>query len=632
MSPVVAGRTFSSRRVRALAVAAAIAALVAAANASRGAYFSQSWGWVALAFLVPTTLVLVLERATTPGRPRLAFAGIVFMLGVWVALSSIWSISPSGTSREVERILVYIALALAVAVVLRRGDGPAVVAGALGGSALVCVYALTMRLFPDKFDTFDDPHEPYRLAEPLGYYNALGLLAAMALLLAFGVTAHTRRSSGAMVAGAIQPLLAATLYFTFSRGAWVALGVGLAAVIALDSRRLSLAASMVLVCPAWIAAVIVASQQGALTTEGAPAAEAVRDGRGLALSLALLVGLSAVLAWAARRAVVRLPVSTRVRRTIDVGLAVGLAVGVVVAVVLGGGPKHELAELKRRFDAEPVWVPELNTRLFSVSGNRRSDLLQVGWDVALQRPVIGSGAGTFEYAWYERRPDTRIRRDGHSLYLESLAELGAVGFALVGATVVLLLAGLATARRTRHAPAATGAFVAWAAASALDWHWEMVGVTSTAFLAGSVGLLAWERGTPRRPGGRSQLAAASLSVALSAIAVVSLVGNQALFAAREAVLREEWADARRHAERARALLPWSFEPDVVLGDAYAGLGRRDAALRAYRDAVATDERNWAVWFRLAQVARGDERARAYATVHQLNPREGAVPGEGEPSG
>lgn len=71
----------------------------------------------------------------------------------------------------------------------------------------------------------------------------------------------------------------------------------------------------------------------------------------------------------------------------------------------------------------------------------------------------------------------------------------------------------------------------------------------------------------------------------------------------------------------------AFEPDLVLGDAYAGLGDRRGALRAYRDAVATDGRNWVAWLRLAQVARGPERARAYERVHELNPREGALPGE-----
>ena len=115
---------------------------------------------------------------------------------------------------------------------------------------------------------------------------------------------------------------------------------------------------------------------------------------------------------------------------------------------------------------------------------------------------------------------------------------------------------------------------------------------------------------------------------LSLFAVVSLVGNQALFAGRDAIARDDYDSARTNAERARALLFWSFEPEIVLGDAYAGLGDREATLRAYRDAVAADARNWIAWLRLAQVASGAERERAYARVRSLNPLEGALPGEG----
>ena len=50
-----------SRTRRTYALTAAVAAIVTAANASQGAYFSQSWGWVALAFILPTTVLLIRE-------------------------------------------------------------------------------------------------------------------------------------------------------------------------------------------------------------------------------------------------------------------------------------------------------------------------------------------------------------------------------------------------------------------------------------------------------------------------------------------------------------------------------------------------------------------------------------------
>lgn len=118
-----------------------------------------------------------------------------------------------------------------------------------------------------------------------------------------------------------------------------------------------------------------------------------------------------------------------------------------------------------------------------------------------------------------------------------------------------------------------------------------------------------------------------LGIALSVAATISLVGNQALFAAKSDVGRKDWAAARRDGRRAHALLPWSAEPDLVLGDAAAGAGDRTGAVGAYRDAVARDPENWVAWLRLAQVARGAERVHAYARVHRLDPRDKELPGE-----
>lgn len=617
-----------TRSRRTYVVAAAIAGLVTAANASQGAYFSQSWGWVALAFLVPTSLLLILDRVSAPGRLRVAFAGLMAALGVWIALSATWSISSAASVREVERVLVYVALALAVALVLRRGDGPAVLAGSGLGVALISTYALATRLLPDRLHTFDDPANSYRLAAPLGYWNSLGLLATMGVLAALGFAAHARRTPLALVSAAAIPVLSATLYFTFSRGAWAALALGFATAVAVDPRRIRLMwTSLVVVLPA-AACIAYASTFDALTTEDAPAAAAERAGHRVAVAVCIAVAGSVLAAWVARLVARRIGTSARVRRRFVVALgscAVAVAVGALVAA---GGPLAAFDGIQNRFNAEPtVGNIDLNKRLFSVSGNGRSEQLRVAWNAGREHPVLGSGSGTFEYIWYEKRPDLLVVRDAHSLYVETFAELGLVGLGVLVAALLSLVAGAVRARRMRFAGAAFGAFVAWAAAAAVDWHWEMVGVTLTALLVGAVGLVTAERGTSVRLGGPARPALIAACVALSVCAVWSLVGNQALFAGREALARKDWADARDHARRARALLFWSAEPELVLGDAAAGLGDRPGALRAYRDAVASDPRNWVAWLRVAQVARGRERADAYRRVRQLNPREEGLPGE-----
>ena len=616
-----------TRTQRTLIVAAAVAAIAVSANASSGAYFSQSWGWVALAFLVPTTVLLILDRVSVPGQLRIAFASLMGGVGVWIALSTVWSISAPGTVREVERVLVYVAFALAVALVLKRGDGPGVFAGMLTGITVVTAYGLATRLLPDRFDAYDDPLNPYRLAEPLGYWNAFGLFTAIGVILVVGAVAHARRSWPAIVAGATAPILVTALYFAFSRGSWLALFLGLAAAVALDSRRVTLLWTLLVLAPPSVAAVAVASRQEAITHEDAPLAAAAREGHRLAWLIAGMIVCSAALGWIAHRFAKRVAIAPGLRLGFAAVLAAGAVGAILVAVAAAGGPVSALEEIRSRFEAEPVSGPGLNNRLFSASGGGRAESIRVAWDSATENPVVGTGAGTFEMVWYERRPAAYAIRDAHSLYAETLAELGFVGLTLLGAALIVPLAAAVRARRSRFVAPACGAYLAWVSASGLDWHWEMVGLTMIAFLAGSVALLAAERRPrgPLHPG--SRLALVGLTATLSVLAVWSLVGNQALFAGRDAIEREDWVEARDHARRAQALLFWSQEPDLVRGDAAAGLGDREGALRASREAIEKDPRNWLAWLRLAQVARGVESDAAYDRVHELNPLVKGLPGE-----
>jgi hypothetical protein len=623
-----------TRPRRTAVIATAVAALVTAANASQGAYFSQSWGWVALAFLMPATVALILGVTEVPGRLRIAFAILVVALGAWIALSALWSISPAGSLREVERMLVYASLALALALVLRRGDAAGLVSGVFIGVVLVSAYSLATRLFQDVLNTFDAPGLPYRLSEPIGYWNALGLFAVLGILLGLGAAAHERRSLYAGVSAGAMPVLACTLYFTFSRGAWAALAAGLVTMVAADARRLRLLWTTLAVAPAPVIAVAVASRQSALTTEGAPVDDAVAQGHGLAVLLVLLTLGAGTLAVAARWVSWRVPAPPAIRRVLDVGLVLSAAITIALGMVSLGGPSAAASELRERFESGiTVRDPNnLNERLFSISANGRVEHIQVAWDAARERPVVGNGAGTYEYFWYLLRPIRFDVRDAHSLYAEMLAEVGVVGLALLLLALALPVVGAIRARRSRVVPAAFGAFAAWAAHSAMDWHWEVVGVTCAALLAGGTCMLAAER---RRRAPLPDAARVPLLVGasvLSVVAVVSLVGNQALFAARDAARGKDWAAARDDARRAKALLPWSFEPLIVRGDAEAGLGDRAAALGAYRSAVSMDSENWVAWLRLAQVARGAERAAAYARVRALNPLEEDLPGEASATG
>jgi O-antigen ligase len=127
-------------------------------------------------------------------------------------------------------------------------------------------------------------------------------------------------------------------------------------------------------------------------------------------------------------------------------------------------------------------------RLGSAGSNRYAY-----WDVAVQtfaeEPAIGVGAGGFAASWLEKREIDETVRDAHSLPLETAAELGLVGLALLVLLFGGVVAAIVAAGRADPALAAgpTAALAAWAAHAAIDWDWEMPAVTLVAaVLAGSI--------------------------------------------------------------------------------------------------------------------------------------------------
>ncbi|HXG75156.1 MAG TPA: O-antigen ligase family protein [Gaiellaceae bacterium] len=616
------------RRHRSWLVALATAALVAAAAGSQGAYFSQSWGWVALGFLGALCVATLLGSAHLPSRPVGTFAIGLTAYACWMAASTAWSVSAPGSVRELERFLVYLSVGLAVAFVARRTDAYAVVAGVHLGITGIALYALWQRLFPDTSTTAAFLTPLFR-AEPIGYRNSLGLFAALGVLLALALGLYGRTRPVRLVATASTVPLAALLYLSFSRGAWIGLGVGLMVAIALDPHRVRLVTFVLAVSVPAIVCIALVSREELLTTDQPlEGLDVTAAGMRALFWIFALTCASGGLAWPARVAARRAARSGVAARVVNLGVPLLLVAALAVPVVAFGGPSRAIAEFQERFSAPPSAGFEGNSRLFDLSGNRRGELLAVAWDAALERPITGHGAGAFEYLWYERRTTHDTVRDAHSLYAEAFAELGGVGLLLLVATLATPFAAAFRSRQTSLVPLTTGGFAAWVAHSAIDWHWEVVAVTLAAFLCAAIPLVMARRGQPRPLSGRATVVVVAAGIALSIAAVVSLVGNQALFASQEALARNEPAEATEHARRARTLLPWSAEPHLALGDARAALGDREGALRAYRDAVETNPRSWVAWLHLAQVARGREREAAYARVHELNPREGSLPGEG----
>ena len=472
------GAARSREGVAAVATAVLLAGPAAVGFAS-GGYFPVGRLCAALAALVLAAVAAVaaphaLPR-TVPGRVAVAaLAGLL----AWTLVSRAWAPLAGPAIADAQRLVLYLATLVAAAALLRDGRARAAEPALAAGAVAVLVYGLSERLLPGLIDLEDSRSALGRLEQPLTYWNAMGALAAMALVLLARLTGDPSRPRAVRaVAAALAAPSGAALVLAFSRGAIAAAVIGLAALVALAPTRAQLRAAAIATAAAAASGALAAALPAVRTLEGARTAE----------GLVLLAGLLAVggaAALAAARAREDGPARPAVRPAwIAAGVVVACAL-VIGAAAVESGPRAGSPQ-----DGATA------ARLGSAESNRYAY-----WRVALDgfaaRPLQGHGAGSFGVLWLRDRTVPEVVRDAHSLWLETAAELGLVGLALLAALVGGV--AVAAARARRRAPAAVAgpaaALAVWTAHSAIDWDWELPGgATLTALvLAGLVLALADE--------------------------------------------------------------------------------------------------------------------------------------------
>ena len=594
---------------------------------AQGGFFPTAWGWASVPLLWSASVALVLRGRLRLSRPERVFLAALAAFSAWVAVSAAWSAAPAESVLETERALVYLAAGVAVLVVARSYSGPHVLAGLLVAVSLVVVFSLATRVLPDRVGVYDGAGT-YRLSQPIGYWNGLGLFAAMGAILALGFAARARMLVVRAGCAAVLVLLLPTLYFTFGRAAWLALGAGLLAAIAVDPRRLQLVTTLIAVGATPVLGVLIASRERGLTHSGSSLALAAHDGHRLAITLAALAGANAVVATAIALVERRFRIGRVAQRLFAVAvIAVALA-AVAAALARHGGPVKIARTAYASFKAPTPHVgANLNQRLLSFSGSGRADLWRLAWDDAVRHPLFGAGAGTYERYFLSHQTHTGLVRDAHNLYLETLAELGAVGLALLTALLLSPAIVLRRARRQPLVPAAVGAYVAYLVHASVDWDWELPAVTLVALLCASTIMLAGRTVTAAPPPLLSpglRWSMAGLAVAAATFATIALVGNAALSGSQTALARGDQATAAADARRARTMLPWSPVPWEALGRAQLGAGLLADARGSFRKAVSIDPGDWEAWYDLANVTTGAERARSLNRVAVLFPMSGLV--------
>ena len=306
-----------------------------------------------------------------------------------------------------------------------------------------------------------------RLEQPMTYWNATGALAAIGLVLCARLAGDVTRPRALRIAAAAAAApLGMGAYLSFSRGAIACLLAGLAALVAFDrTPRPAARGGRSRWAPARSRAP--RPRPSAPCAPCTPATPRRRGWRSSRCSRSSPPARRSCRPAAATSA----PPRSRLRAAPVVAVVVALALLPYAAVVLAerGGPSRDAA-----FGAT-------NARLSDV-GTHRLSYWRVAVDVAADHPIAGAGPGAFAVEWLRRRTIDERVRNAHSLELQTLADLGLVGLALLAAVLVATVLAARRVLRADRALAAgpAAAALTWALHAGLDWDWEMPAVTLVA--------------------------------------------------------------------------------------------------------------------------------------------------------
>jgi hypothetical protein len=383
-----------------------------------------------------------------------------------------------------------------------------------------------------------------------------------------------------------------------------------------------------------------------LATPNPTTARAVLQGHHVAF-----VVLGCVLGAALLRAVLALSLDERLRRfTLPRHLRwrwartgwISLAAAALIAIVALNGTISN--EYRRFVHPTGAATPQdLRSRLTDPSNNGRLEYWRVAWRQFKSSPLIGQGAGTYQVAWARYRRVNYPVRDAHSLYLETLGELGIVGLVLLLTTIITVLASVAARARGSGRSLYAAVFavlLAWAVHAGVDWDWEMPVVTIIFF---SLGGFALARRPPRRdrsdPGERvravipnAPVIRAAIGAALVALAVLPAyvwLSQLKLDDADYAFAQGDCSTARSDALHSISILGNRAEPYELLSYCDLRLNMPTAALGAMEKAKSLDPKNWNYQYGLALMRAGaglDPRAAAQVAL-KMNPLEPLVQDE-----
>ena len=562
--------------------------------------------------------------------------GLFAALTALTALSIIWSVQPDDSWQGTNLTLSYLA-AFAGAAALARllpGRWRALIWAIAITSVGLGAYALARKVYPSAGETLG------RLQTPLGYWNAIGVMAAIGLPPCLWI--WSRRDSSPVLRGLAVPgvaILMTVVALSFSRSAAIAAVVAIGCWLVFVPRRLSTAALL------GIGAIGAALMTGwALSKPGLTGNNQALDlrtsaGHTYGIVLVVSVLLLTIVGIAAARVADRNVLSEPRRRRIGTVLVILVALLPVAGIVA-------VAESSRGLTGEISHAWDTLTNVNAVTSNGVARFGSLGssrplyWSEGIKvgEHALFKGVGALGFATARARYATHqdVAVHAHSYVVQTFADLGLLGLAISLALLVswTISAARSVAARTRWSALDPGqtaereglialglVVLAFGIQSAIDWTWFFPAVAVPVLLcagwlsgrgplASPVGLAARRVSLIARPAvaaGATALAAVSLLLAW--LIWQPLSSADSLASAENAALSGHLSSAFSDARDAASADPLALEPLFVLSALYQS-ARDDAAARAELvKAVRLQPENAQSWLALGSFDLDNHHAR-----------------------
>jgi hypothetical protein len=448
-----------------------------------GLYRDELWLPVAAGVLA-LLLVTLFVRGFYWDLPTVGIllVGLLATLVAIKGLSMVWTISETETIKETLRSSMYLASFLMTLAALTSGrQVGSLVDASVFMVAAVAGYGLLQKISPIEYPVRS--LDGVRMDSSLGYANTTAVILGMGVVLALARMSTLRNFVLRGLYAAVTLSFFIALYLTVSRGGIGSLGIGLIILFVITSGRMRMFVDLLLLSlpGAWLWWQM-QSLPGLLGT-GVSGQQKIVDGILFRNDLILALIAAFVLQAAYTILMNRYEPPPRLKRRLSILVVAGgvLAVSLGAFVVVDGyGGANETGNADQR--------------LASLDISSRGDYWRVALAAWKERPLTGTGAGTFQYTWLEDRPDLKGVKQVHNVYLEQGTETGLFAF-LALLSFVAVLVGHTGRAIWRSGPKGErrlllcglgSALMVYLVSSAFEWHWYLPASTLFFFILAAV--------------------------------------------------------------------------------------------------------------------------------------------------